>query len=462
MTDWTVKNISFLALITSGYVIGEIAHFLIGTTSKDVANDVNYGDQVCLGRTNKTDGYDCKALETEEECDVTNREWKYNGQGADFQYLVGPAFIYTFSTSALIMGFALDKFNRPIIMSVGIMVFSISCILMGISNSFWQLIVLRMGIALGEAVCRPAASSLIAEVFSPDNRGVANGIFSWGVYFGYGMAYIFGIYLTDADILGYGWRASYVIGGAPGILIAVAIFFTVRDPRKKEEGAKSEDSKTAVVSYLKDSKTAFWQPAMILLLVSASVRQLAGLSWANNNVNYFEEYYPDKDVDYYWLTVCSIVGGSFGVVSGGFITDILQKKFGLHSRLWVQSGFLTLATPFAALTIYLEPPYCFISLALYYFCAETWFAILFTVIVEIVDPEVRSTCIAIFLFLMNLVGGNLPVIVSPLRSYFNDYRSALYLVWPGFLTISAVIFAVASLPLWLRDRRASKEYQVNK
>ena len=51
-----------------------------------------------------------------------------------------------------------------------------------------------------------------------------------------------------------------------------------------------------------------------------------------------------------------------GVVSGGFITDQLQKRFGLHSRLWVQSGFLILATPFAALTLYLKPPYCFIAL----------------------------------------------------------------------------------------------------
>ena len=39
-----------------------------------------------------------------------------------------------------------------------------------------------------------------------------------------------------------------------------------------------------------------------------------------------------------------------------------RVRFGLHSRLWVQSGFLVLATPFAALTIYLEPPYCFIAL----------------------------------------------------------------------------------------------------
>ena len=88
-----------------------------------------------------------------------------------------------------------------------------------------------------------------------------------------------------------------------------------------------------------------------------------------------------------------MAAGGFGVVAGGYITDRLQSRcrtrvsrytrvsihtclythvchdtrdtrvrFGLHSRLWVQSGFLVLATPFAALTIYLEPPYCFIAL----------------------------------------------------------------------------------------------------
>ena len=67
--------------------------------------------------------------------------------------------------------------------------------------------------------------------FRPDSRGVANGIFSWGVYFGYGLAYIFGIYLTDLNVLGYGWRASYVIGGAPGIIVGILIFLTIRsDP----------------------------------------------------------------------------------------------------------------------------------------------------------------------------------------------------------------------------------------
>ena len=131
-----------------------------------MANSIPYGDQVCADRHTDT-AQDCSLFTSVEACSQNNEtcEWRYNGQGTDFQILVGPAFIYTFSAAALINGVALDTLNRPIIMGVGICLFSVSCILMGVSNRFWQLVVLRMGIALGEAVCRPAASSLIAELF---------------------------------------------------------------------------------------------------------------------------------------------------------------------------------------------------------------------------------------------------------------------------------------------------------
>ena len=35
--DWTLTNIFYLSLMTLGYIFGEIAHFLINTTSKEVA-----------------------------------------------------------------------------------------------------------------------------------------------------------------------------------------------------------------------------------------------------------------------------------------------------------------------------------------------------------------------------------------------------------------------------------------
>ena len=89
----------------------------------------------------------------------------------------------------------------------------------------------------------------------------------------------------------------------------------------------------------------------------------------------------------------------------------------------------------------------------YYLCAETWFAILFTVIVEIVSLEIRSIAIAFFIFLMNNIAGNFPILVTTVRkSLDNDYRTALYIFWPGFIGVSSVLFFVASIPLMRKQK----------
>ena len=100
------------------------------------------------------------------------------------------------------------------------------------------------------------------------------------------------------------------------------------------------------------------------------------------------------------------------------ISIIISMK--INFRLWVQSAFLVLATPFAALTIYLEPPYCFIALALYYLFAETWFAILFTVIVEIVPANTRAICSAFFIFVMNIIAGEIIMRTTSLGGRANE------------------------------------------
>ena len=92
-------------------------------------------------------------------------------------------------------------------------------------------------------------------------------------------------------------------------------------------------------------------------------------------------------------------------------------------------------------------------LLIYYFCAETWFAILFTVIVEIVNSEIKAISIALFLFIMNNIGGNLPVIVAPIEDAIGDYQTAIYLVWPAMVGLSSILFFVASLPLYFQRNR---------
>jgi len=469
MGDMTVSKLYFLSLMTLSYIVGELTHFLINTTSREVAREVEFGEKSCFmngsfvsdsGRP--ADVLVCSESKNETHCGAEKHcYWEYSGLGIQYQVLAGPAFILVFIFSAVILAFLsdwlYDKLSRTIMLAGGTATFSIACLLMGVANSYWQLVILRMLIAAGLAVCRPVSGGIIAELFSASSRGVANGVFSWGVYYGYGLAFVFGIYITKADVLGYGWRAPYVIAALPGVVLAILLATTVRDPRLKDTDAKDRLSGRA---YFHTLAKSFLSPSMLILLLAAFFRHTAGYCWAYNTRLFFQFYYPDFDIGL-WTFCASVFGGSFGVFAGGFFSDRLVKLLGLPSRLWLLSACTLIAAPLAVGTLHFPPPGAFGCLIAYYFFAETWFAVLFTVIVEIVEPEVRSTCLAIFLFLMNLVGGNLPVIVSPLRSYFDDYRTALYLVWPGFLAISAVIFLLASFPLWVRDRRATKQYQVN-
>ncbi|XP_023322348.1 protein spinster homolog 1 [Eurytemora carolleeae] len=461
---WTLSKALFLSYMALSYVIGEIAHFLINTTSREVAREIQFGDQACF--VNKTRAAE---LNSNASCTGYNETscteeplcyWEYSGLGYEYQILAGPAFIGVFTVSAMLLAvlsdFLYDKLSRTVLLAAGTFTFSSACILMGLASQYWHLVILRGLIAMGESVCRPISGALIAELFPPSSRGVANGIFSWGVYYGYGLAYVFGIYITEADIAGYGWRAPYVLAGIPGLLISVLLCFAVKDPRCSQVGESKQGSRSGGgLPYFKSLLRNFLSPSMIILLLAAFARHTAGLAWAYNTRLFFQTYYPDFDI-VLWILCASVIGGSFGVFAGGFFSDRLVKHLGLPSRLWLLALCTLLAAPLAVGTLYFPPPQAMYCLIAYYFLAETWFAVLFTVIVEIVDPEVRSTCIAIFLFCMNQVGGNLPIVVTPLSKTLG-YRTAMYVMWPGSLTISSVLFLTASLPLIIRQRRMRNE-----
>ena len=206
-------------------------------------------------------------------------------------------------------------------LSVGTATFSLACLVMGLAQEYWQLVILRMLIAAGLSVCRPVSGGLIAELFSPSSRGVANGIFSWGVYYGYGLAFVFGIYLARADILGYGWRAPYLIAAVPGIVVAILLATTVKDNRQKEGKDKKVSGRdTGAGVYARTLAKSFLSPAMLILLVAAFFRHTAGYCWAYNTRLFFQFYYPDFDIGM-WTFCASVFGGSFGVFAGGFFSD---------------------------------------------------------------------------------------------------------------------------------------------
>ena len=432
-----------------------------------VARDIHFGDQECFYNetfAERKDDQNCSSVGDERECEGREQcVWDYSGLGYEYQILAGPAFIAVFSVFGVGISILSDrlknKISRVVLVALGTATFSGGCLLMGLAESYWQLVLLRMMIAGGESVCRPMTSAIIADIFSPTARGLANGVFSWGVYLGYGLAFLLGIELSKADLLGWAWRAPYLLAGLPGLLLSLLALLTLSDP------AYTRDSRdTALLQapqsgggggggggYLSKLWRSFTNPALGLLLLAAIARQTAGYCWAYNTRPFFQSYHPTFSLGY-WILLASCLGGSFGVFAGGYFSDRLVTRLGLHSRLWLLSGCTMIAAPLATATLYLQPPTSMATLVIYYLFSETWFAVLFTVIVEIVEPEVRASCIALFLFCMNQVGGNLPVLVTPLKSYLDDYQLALALIWPGFLCLSALLFLLSSFPLCYLER----------
>lgn len=76
-----------------------------------------------------------------------------------------------------------------------------------------------------------------------------------------------------------------------------------------------------------------------------------------------------------------------------------------------------------------------VTLAISYLFAEMWFGILFAVLVEIVPLAVRSAAIGVFLFVMNNIGGNLPILMEPVRKA-TSFADALAIFYAGAYLLS--------------------------
>lgn len=75
---------------------------------------------------------------------------------------------------------------------------------------------------------------------------------------------------------------------------------------------------------------------------------------------------------------------------------------------------------------------------MFFVTAEMWFGILFAILVEVVPLPVRSTTVGVFLFVMNNVGGNLPIVVEPVSKALG-YRQALYIFYAGAYGLSKLL-----------------------
>lgn len=151
----------------------------------------------------------------------------------------------------VIMGIPLswlcDRTNRRTLLAASVAVWSAMTALTGYTKGYFDLLLARIGVGIGEAGGTPACNSIIADYFPADRRSMAMTIFALGAPLGAWLGSDIAGYVSTL----YGWRAAFLVLGVPGIVLAAVIMLTIKEPRRGRLDAVSADAQPTVMETMR-------------------------------------------------------------------------------------------------------------------------------------------------------------------------------------------------------------------
>jgi MFS family permease len=237
--------------------------------------------------------------------------------------LTGAAFVLFYSLFGIPIARWADRGNRRSILAVGVGLWSIATGLCGMAGNFATMALARAGVGVGESTSTPTSMSLIADYFERKARPRMIAVFNMALPLSAVLITPFIGVVADQ----YGWRAAFYFLAIPGILIALLVQFTVREPIR---GA-TDDKPVAVgidTTTVNDALKAMWRskPFMLILLGTA----ITGLGTGT-----LQAWGPALMVRAFGLSMTelgaiqapvSALGGILGGIGGGFLTGWIATK----------------------------------------------------------------------------------------------------------------------------------------
>jgi predicted MFS family arabinose efflux permease len=199
-------------------------------------------------------------------------ELKLTDAGAAFLTGVPLALFYV-SCGIPIAWFA-DRSNRRNIVAGSLIIWSGFTVLCGLSQSYWQFLMSRIGVGVGEAGATPPSTSIVSDCFTAGRRPMALSIYALGAPIG---AWL-GADLAGAVAQAYGWRAAFFALGVPGVVLGALVFLTIREPRRGRLDAVAAAGKASAL----ESMRFLWrQRAAFHVIMASGVCSLWGwgLAW---------------------------------------------------------------------------------------------------------------------------------------------------------------------------------------
>jgi MFS family permease len=330
--------------------------------------------------------------------------------------LLGTVFIIVYALMGLPLGSLSDKWRRTSLLAIGTAVWSLLTAASGLTQTYPQLFAARLGVGLGEAICAPAAQSLIGDFFPPSRRAFAMGVFMLGLPIG-----VFASYVTAGWIATYfGWRSVFYIACVPGLIVALLALY-IREPvRGTVDIGRTAAQKAS--PHLSSFTAVLSLPTMWWIILSGIFHNFNMYAINSFNTPLLQRYHHMSLAAA--SNASSIAVGAVGVIgllAGGYVADRLSAKR-RNGRLVLAALCMLIAAPCIFLAIN-QPPGAIaayiVLMALGTITMYVYYATVYTAIQDVIEPQLRGMAVAIYFCCMYIFGASLgPVGTGMLSDHF--------------------------------------------
>ena len=313
--------------------------------------------------------------------------------------LSGVAFGIFYATLGIPIARLADRYSRVSIISICLSIWSLMTAFSGLATNFVQLLIARIGVGIGEAGGSPPSHSLLADYFAPGKRATALGIYALGVPIGILFGNLAGGWIGEI----FGWRQAFFLVGLPGIVLAIILKLTVKEPPRGYSEEKPAD--TTTVPFRTVVKTMWGFKSFKYIALGAGTQAFVGygaIAWMPS----FLVRAHDLSIGEVGTALGLIIGffGGIGTLLSGVIGDKLGAKSVKYYMLVPAYGFL-IAVPAGAAVFLVDDLY--LVLAIYTipaFLVNLYTGPTFAMTQSLAPLAMRAAASALLLFIINIIG----------------------------------------------------------
>ena len=337
--------------------------------------------------------------------------------------LSGLVFAIFYATLGIPVARLADRRSRRDIIAVSLAIWSAMTALCGLAGNFTQLMLARIGVGIGEAGSSPPSHSIIADLYPPEKRAGAMGIYSLGVVLGAGFGTLIGGVVAHL----YGWRAAMFAVGLPGVALAAAVRLLVVEPRRGLSDAVQRPAGEPMPSVAEGFSSIARNRPAVHLVTAVTLTSLIGYALTGWGPSYMQRSLGLSmlDVSTYVALPGALIG-SVSAILGGRIADRMARRRGLYAQAYVVAWLKLLAFPLALSFFLVDDPR--VAVAAYFgslLFANSYLGPTFALIQHLAPLKLRAMWAAVTLLVINLVGLGLgPFLVGRLSDWLRPTYGA--------------------------------------